>query len=184
VAAVTGRADEQLMRAYAAGDYGAFETLYDRYRGPLYRYVLHLLNDEPAANDVFQQTWEKVIRGAAGYRESTPFKAWVYVIARNNAMDHFRRVGRRREDELVETPADHATGPEQQADNAGRARNLAEAISQLPAEQADTLMLRLAAGMDLAAIARLTGVSHEAAKSRLRYAVSKLRQSLGDDDEH
>ena len=68
--------------------------------------------------------------------------------------------------------------------NPDRARDLAEAIGRLPPEQADALMLRLAAGLDLAAIARVTGVSPETAKSRLRYAVGKLKQSLGDDDEH
>lgn len=184
VSRVSERQDEQLMKAYARGDFAAFETLYARHRGPLYRYVLHLLGDEPTANDLFQQTWEKVIRAASGYRETTPFRAWLYVIARNSVMDHFRRAGRIREDDWIDSLASADPGPETQAEHAARARDLDEAIKRLPAEQADALMLRLAAGLDLAAIARVTGVSPETAKSRLRYAVGKLKQSLGDDDEH
>lgn len=181
---MTERGDEQLMTAYGRGDFAAFEELYQRHREPLYRYILRLVGEDAAANDLFQQTWEKVIKAASGYRASTPFKAWLFVIARNGAMDQFRAQARRQE---TATSRDHATetaGPEDHAATVQQAANLADAISQLPPDQRDTLLLRLSAGLKLESIGQVTGVSTEAAKSRLRYAVRKLKQSLGEPDEH
>lgn len=178
------RTDEDLLKDYGQGDFAAFEQLYARYRQPLYRYLLNLLGDETTANDLFQLTWEKVIKAAVDYSDGAPFKAWLFVVARNAAMDHFRQNTRRREDPLPEQ-MESATvaGPEHELSKDFQAKDLSEAIKRLPAEQRDTVMLRLAGGMKLETIARVTGVSTEAAKSRLRYATQKLKAMLGDSDE-
>jgi RNA polymerase sigma-70 factor (ECF subfamily) len=168
------RTDEDLMNAYAKGDMSAFELLYDRHRAPLYRYILRLAGDASTANDLYQGCWEKIIRARQRYNPSAPFRAWMYRIAHNHAMDFFRR---RRP--LANTPGNEpcATdpGPEELLLSDDRSTRLQEAIAKLPDGQRDVLLLKLESGLDLQTIAEVTGVSKETAKSRLRYAVAKLK---------
>ena len=71
------RSDEDLMEAWAAGSMQAFEALYARYRGPLYRYILRQAGDDATANDLYQGSWEKIIRARKSYRPQAPFRAWM-----------------------------------------------------------------------------------------------------------
>jgi RNA polymerase sigma factor (sigma-70 family) len=173
------RGDEALMKAYADGDMEAFEHLYNRHRGPLYRYILRQVQDAATANDLYQGSWEKIIKARAGYKASAPFRAWMYRIAHNHVMDHFRRSRPVSELSPDEMEAD-LPGPGQQLFDEQRMSGLHEAVSDLPAEQKDVLLLKLEAGLDLQTIADVTGVNRETAKSRLRYAVGKLRKTLGE----
>ena len=170
--------DEVLMKAYANGDMAAFECLYDRHRGPLYRYILRQAGDAATANDLYQGSWEKIIRARESYTASAPFKAWMYRIARNHIVDHFRR-SRPTRNLAPDTLQDDGPGPEQVLIGEQAATGLAAAVSGLPAEQREALLLKLEAGLDLLTIAEITGVSPETAKSRLRYAVGKLKKSMG-----
>jgi RNA polymerase sigma-70 factor (ECF subfamily) len=170
--------DEVLMQAYAGGDMAAFECLYARHRGPLYRYILRQVGDDATANDLYQGSWEKIIRARGGYTASAPFKAWMYRIARNHVVDHFRR-SRPTSGLSPETMTAEGPGPEQALIGEQAASRLAAAINALPTEQREALLLKLEAGCDLPTIAEITGVSHETAKSRLRYAVGKLKASVG-----
>jgi RNA polymerase sigma-70 factor (ECF subfamily) len=171
------RSDEQLMKTYAGGSMEAFEVLYERHRGPLYRYILRLVANPATANDLYQGSWEKIIKARGRYKASAPFRAWMYRIAHNHVMDHFRR-----EQPVADTPAedvaDNQAGPDERISAQSRQKNLLAAIENLPAEQKDTLMLKLETGLDLQTIADVTGVNKETAKSRLRYAVKKLRQVM------
>jgi len=173
------QSDEALMQAYANGDPEAFDRLYARHRGPLYRYVLHRVGDAATANDLYQGAWEKIIRARRSYRPSAPFRAWMFRIAHNHVMDHFRSA--KPETDL---PADHlespGAGPEQQNSEAERNAVLERAVAMLPAEQREAILLRLEGGFDLQAIADITGVNRETAKSRLRYAVDKLKTAMQD----
>ena len=169
--------DEALMKAYAGGDMKAFEVLYGRHRGPLYRYILRQVGEPATANDLYQQSWEKVIRSRHRFRESSPFQAWMYRIARNNVIDHFRRqkpLDKRLPDE-VEAPG---PGPEERTDDVHRQQDLERALQELPDEQKEVLLLKLESGLNLKTIADVVGINQETAKSRLRYAVSKLRACL------
>jgi len=170
--------DEALMQAYARGDMAAFERLYARYRGPLYRYVLRHVGDAATANDLYQGSWEKVIRARESYRPNAPFRAWLYRIAHNHVADHFRR-SHPTEALLPESRTSTNPEPDQALAEAQKAAELAAAVGLLPVEQRDALLLKMEGGLDLAAIARVTGVNEETAKSRLRYAVAKLKRSLG-----
>jgi RNA polymerase sigma-70 factor (ECF subfamily) len=173
------RSDEALMKAYADGDMSAFEHLYNRHRGPLYRYILRQVGDAATANDLYQGSWEKIIKARGNYKASAPFRAWMYRIAHNHVMDHFRRSR-----PVVEMPPGEieagSPGPEEQLLDEHRESGLREAVKDLPAEQKDALLLKLEAGLDLQTIADVTGVNRETAKSRLRYAVGKLRKTLGE----
>ena len=171
------REDEFLMEAYARGDVLAFERLYRRHRGPLYRYIIRLVGDEATANDLYQGCWEKIIRARERYRPSAPFKAWMYRIAHNHVMDHFRR-NRPSEPAAEDRLRDPGPGPEEKLAKMQQDQSLAEAVSRLPGEQREALLLRLEAGLGLSDIAEVTGVNPETAKSRLRYAVRKLKASM------
>lgn len=168
--------DEALMKNYAGGSMAAFECLYQRHRGPLYRYILRQVRDPTTANDLYQGTWEKIIRGRAGYAASAPFKSWMYRIAHNHLVDHFRRL--RPTSNLPAAVESDNPGPEEMLIGHQRLAGLAAAVSRLPAEQREALVLKLEAGLDLRTIADITGVNPETAKSRLRYAVAKVRHAL------
>jgi len=169
--------DEDLMRAYGGGDVAAFEQLYERYRGPLYRYFNRQVAEAATANDLYQGCWEKVIKARKRYRSSSPFKAWLFRIAHNHLMDHYR--SRRPVAELPpDNPGPAHEQPMNRLEAAQQDERFRAALAGLPAEQRDVLLLRLESGFSVEEIAALTGVGAETAKSRLRYAVRKLRQVL------
>ena len=118
-----------------------------------------------------------MIRARRSYRPKAPFRAWLYRVAHNHVMDHFRRA--RPETELKpELVTDGADGPAERAEQLNREARLRAAVEQLPEKQRDALLLKLDAGLDLATIAEVLGVNRETAKSRLRYAVARLKQQL------
>jgi RNA polymerase sigma-70 factor (ECF subfamily) len=174
------RSDEALVAAWSDGSMAAFEALYARYRGPLYRYFLRLSGDAARANDLYQGCWEKVIRARGRYRPTGPFRAWLFRIAHNHAMDGFRRTVPLTEFSGAEAPSTQPE-PAEHAVALERAARLAEALADLPPEQRDAVLLKLEGGLDLATIARVTGVGRETAKSRLRYATARLKHALSGD---
>ena len=172
------RSDEELAREWAAGSMAAFESLYARYRVPLYRYVKRHVAEEATANDLFQGTWEKIIRARRSYKPQAPFRAWLFRIAHNHVMDHFRRSRPQVEIEPERMESEDA-GPAERLGDELREARLREAVASLPDKQRDAILLKLDAGLDLQAIAEVTGVNRETAKSRLRYAVARLKHLLG-----
>ena len=169
--------DEQLMQQYAKGDAKAFDELYSRHRGALYRYFNRQVKDAATANDLYQGAWEKIIKARSKYRSNVPFKAWLYRIAHNHLVDHYRRL---RPTDSVETDTlpDAQPGPSQGVIDGEQNEQLRAGITALPAEQRNTLLLKLETGLKMEEIASITGVSRETVKSRLRYAVNKLKRSL------
>lgn len=182
-----GDADAQLMLRYARGDARAFDRLYANHRAGLWRFIRRSVADNAATDDVFQECWSRVIAHRTDYRPEARFATWLYRIAHNCCMDHWRRHGRRgaretADEDAVAAAADDPAGgplPEAIADESGR--RLAAALAQLPPEQREAFLLYVEGGMSVAEIGETTGVNAETAKSRLRYAVAKLKQTLGDE---
>ena len=168
--------DETLMIAYGAGDMAAFEILYARYRGPLYRYFTRQVGEPATANDLYQGCWEKVIAARRKYSDKAPFKAWLFRIAHNHLVDHYRAL--RPDSELPEDTAGDDPELGEEIDAQRLDQRFRDAIAALPAEQKQALLLRLESGLGLEDIARITGVGTETAKSRLRYATAKLKQVM------
>ena len=83
--------DEDLMLAYARGEMRAFETLYARHRGPLYRFVLRSIRNRALADELYQEVWSRVVAARARYRPQAKFSTWLLQIAHNLMIDHFRR---------------------------------------------------------------------------------------------
>ena len=169
--------DEQLMQRYAQGDASAFEQLYCRHRGALYRYFRRQVANAATANDLYQGAWEKIIRARLKYRPSAPFTVWMYRIAHNHLVDYYRRM-RPAESIRTDTYPDGRPGPVQDAIDEEQNEQLRAGIRALPDEQRNTLLLKLESGLKMKDIARVTGVSRETVKSRLRYALDKLKRSL------
>jgi RNA polymerase sigma-70 factor (ECF subfamily) len=174
--------DQALMLRYRAGDTVAFERLYERHKGPLFRYCLRQCGDRELAGDLFQEVWTRIINARRRYEPSARFSTYMYQIAHNCFVDQLRRQSRRplASDAFdpQALPAARADGAEQGAMNQQTADALLAAVAALPAEQREVFLLREEAGLSLAEIATVTGVAQETAKSRLRYALSKLRETL------
>jgi RNA polymerase sigma-70 factor (ECF subfamily) len=177
--------DTTLMLRYRDGDVRAFEMLYQRHKGALYRYLQRLCHSHEMANDLFQEVWSKVIASRERYEARAKFTTFLFHIAHNCAIDQFRRVGRPQERGTldVDALADELSGPAQESPDAALAESqlradFKRALDALPAEQRDVFLLYEETGLGLEDIGRITGVAMETAKSRLRYALSKLRGAL------
>ncbi len=172
--------DEQLMLAYSQGDAGAFETLYARHRGRLFRFVLRSVKGRAAAEELFQEIWIRVIEARARYQPQARFTTWLFTIAHHRLVDHWRKRGLTLvalEEETVEgasaDPADEAAARQSLA-------RFAAALEGLPALQREAFLLHEEGGLSVAGIAEATGTNEDAAKSRLRYALAKLKAAVTD----
>lgn len=177
--------DSTLMLRYRDGDLGAFDTLYRRHNDPLYRYLLRLSRDRDTADDLFQEVWGKIVKSRANYRPTARFTTFLYRVAHNCFIDHLRR--NKRHANHTELKEETYSNPGEQPD-AATERSLAKerlsrALMDLPEEQRDTFLLHEEAGLSLEQIAAVTGSNRETAKSRLRYAVNKLRVAIDERSE-
>ncbi len=177
--------DEDLMLRYRNGDARAFEVLYTRHRGGLFRYVLRQVGFRSAADEVFQEVWMRIVSSRARYRVEARFATFLYSIAHNCVMDHFRRKPPLqlisfddKPDEALQVPGPAGEQPERLAQRRQTAQHLLKALALLPDEQRDAFLLHEEGGLTLEEIATVMGVGRETAKSRLRYALSKLREEL------
>lgn len=177
--------DEQLMHRYRDGDGAAFEALYRRHRGPVYRYLQRLASTDIDVESLYQDTWMRVIESRWQWRHDQPFKPWLYRIAHNRVIDVLRREGRteRMDSETVVT----LPGNDPPMDIAQLLRDcvqrLLALLSRLPETQRSAFLLKEEAGLSLAQIGEVTGVERETVKSRLRYALRRLRAGLEGCDE-
>jgi RNA polymerase sigma-70 factor (ECF subfamily) len=180
--------DEELMLGYRDGDAGAFDSLYARHKGGLYRYLLRQCRDAAVAEELFQDVWTNLIRARAGYTVQAKFTTYLYRLAHNRLIDHYRKhagvtvVSFDDEDgaEVLDLP-DHREPPAADAlDTRRQAARLLELIAALPEAQREAFLLQQEAGMSVEEIARATGVTRETAKSRLRYALARLRRGMGE----
>jgi RNA polymerase sigma-70 factor (ECF subfamily) len=177
--------DEELMLAYGRGDAGAFETLYRRHRGPLFRFMLRALSNSAGhrstAEEVFQEAWIRVIEARGRYTPQARFTTWLYTIAHNLLVDHWRKKGLTLVQLEDDAPLAAPDNPARQAEARESLARLLQAIDALPAVQREAFLLHQEAGLTVAEIAAVTGAGEEAAKSRLRYAMAKLKSAVNDD---
>lgn len=178
----TEASDERLMLAWAGGEAAAFEQLYARHRARLFRFMLRQLRDQALAEEFFQDVWQKVIGARDGWKPDAPFGVWLYRIAHNRLADHWRALKHRppAPDDSGERASriPDADTPERNLSEFERRRALQLALDALPPEQREVLLLRLEQELTLEEIGAVTGVGRETVKSRLRYAMDKLRAGL------
>jgi RNA polymerase sigma-70 factor (ECF subfamily) len=182
--------DERLMLAYASGSAGAFDALYTRHKGPVYRYLLRHCRHAGTADELFQDVWTNVIRSRSSYAPTAKFTTWLYTLAHNRVVDHWRASGRvqfasvddddNARDHVASIAGARADEPETRVASREIAARLAAALAALPAAQREAFLLHQEGGLSLVEIATMTGAGVETVKSRVRYAVAKLRAELSD----
>lgn len=178
--------DEELMLRYRGGDAGAFDELYGRHKGAVFRYLRRQTGDAAIAEELFQDVWMRIINARAEYEPRARFTTGLYTIAHNRFLDHVRGASRAAltsYDDMLETVAAFAAAdppPERTVARKELAGRLLAALDALPPPQREAFLLQQEGGLTVEEIARATGVARETAKSRLRYALAKLRENLED----
>jgi RNA polymerase sigma-70 factor, ECF subfamily len=193
--------DEALLAQYVDGDFSAFEELYARNKGGLYRYLSRQVHNKSLAEDLFQDVWGKVISHSQNYQQSASFRTWLYTIARNKVIDHVRHM------QVVEQVIKPNCEDEQDASNSESegdvklSQNHGESFNQsrepdmlhnqlrqaqaidycmnkLPRHQLDCFLLKEEGGLTAVAIADIVDINLEAVKSRLKACYQNLRSCL------
>jgi len=181
----TETSDETLMTSYRHGDAAAFETLYQRHKGPLYRY---LKRQCPAnvVDELFQDVWMKIIHSRERYEVRARFRTFLYHLAHNRLIDYYRaqngrvpgRHGEANPGDVAELPAGDTEQPERRVQGQQQMQRLLALLDDLPVQQREAFLLKEEAGLSVAEIAEVMDVGAETAKSRLRYALQRLREGL------
>ena len=177
--------DAGLMLRYRDGDTAAFSALYAQYKGPLYRYLLRHVRNAGAAADLFQEVWSRLVAMRTRYEPRAKFATFLFHIAHNCAVDFFRRdlnlrsvVPHDLDSVFLEPEVPEYQRPDKVAEFLEQQSALLAAVAALPQEQREAFLLREETGLSVEEIARVTAVPVETAKSRLRYAIRKLKKSL------
>lgn len=182
--------DEVLVSRYREGEVRAFEVLLTRHRGGVYNFLRRHVGDETLAEDLLQEVFLRVVRSAGTFAGESKFTTWLYTIARNISIDAIRR-GSHRRTESLDAPANADQAPreyadpkadvERQAAQAETAKRLEAAIARLPPDLREVLLLRERSGIPFQEIAVIVGCPVNTAKSRMRYALERLREYLTAD---
>lgn len=179
--------DEQLMGRFQRGEARAFETLMRRHRSPVHAFLCRLVGDRARAEDLLQETFLRVVKGAADWEPRAAVRTWLFTIARNLAADEARRRVFRDAEPLDAAVGDPPRGdrlaaegraPDDAAGDALVRPRLEAALAALPAEQREVFLLREHVGLSFPEIAEATGANENTVKSRLRYALLALRDRL------
>lgn len=185
--------DEDLMVQYQQGEVRAFEILLTRHKKPVFNFILRYVGDRETAEDLLQETFMRVIKGADAYKRQAKFTTWLYTIARNLCVDQTRRRKHRRHASLdapMSTSEESGTlldvipGSEMASDRKTVNKELHEtmqrAIGSLSEEQREVFLMREFLDMPFKQIADVVGVPENTVKSRMRYALEKLRLELDE----
>ena len=176
--------DNELILGYKEGDYSCFEILLSRYQSKVYGYIFSVVKDKDIADDIFQETFYKVIYtiNSGYYKDENKFIHWVMRIAHNLIVDYFRRVGKmplvpnRPDRDVVDTLRLHDENVEKQIMRKQTSSNIRKLIKKLPPEQRRVVILRHYGRLDFKEIAERTNVSINTALGRMRYAIINLRR--------
>jgi RNA polymerase sigma-70 factor (ECF subfamily) len=185
--------DEELMARYQKGEVAAFAELVSRHEKRLWNFVRRFVADSATAEDLLQEVFLRVVRSAGEWQPSAKFSTWLLTIARNLCTDNARRAVFRRADSLDQTPGasrddsgmrriDKVASPDGNAEKAALDREIAkrvdEAVAALPVDQREVFLMREVMDMSFAEIAQATKTSEPTVKSRMRYALERLRAAL------
>lgn len=185
--------DEGLMLRYQKGDVRAFEVLLTRHRKPIFNFILRYVGDRAQAEDLMQEVFLRLIKGADAYQKQAKFTTWLYTIARNLCVDASRRGKHRKaysldvpmsEDAgkdggtLLDVVADKSAGTDRKVISKELHGRLHAAIGKLSEDQREVFLMREFLDMPFREIADVVGCPENTVKSRMRYALEKLREEL------
>ena len=178
--------DSELIACYRKGDVQALEILVQRYKRPLFSYILNMTGNSGDADEIFQDAWMKVIRKIGLYRHKN-FFGWLVRITHNVIIDGTRRkkpnvsLDAETGDEggsLGNILPDEGFAPDQNSQNKDLGRVISEAVALLPDEQKEVFLLRTKMELPFKEIAKIQGTSINTALARMQYALTKLREPL------
>lgn len=184
--------DEALVARFQRGERAAFATLVRRHQGALYHFAFRQLRNGPAAEDVVQETFVRVVQNVADFKNEARFTTWVYTITRNLCIDQLRKRAHRKHPSLDEPRGDEGDGrtlgelvadkksdTERSAGGSEMKEHIARAVAKLPDDQREVFLMREVANLPFKEIAEITGVPENTVKSRMRYALERLQEALG-----
>lgn len=192
VAAAEDRSDEALMMAFRNGEAEAFGHIVKRNQRALYNFLLRSVNRPARAEELLQEVFVRAIRAKDRYEQTAKVTTWLFTIARNLCIDEGRRQKFRRHasldsagkdasrDPMIARVSDGNANVERAVDGSTIRTRVRAAVAELPPEQREVFVMRQASGLAFREIAEALGVPENTVKSRMRYALSKLREELGD----
>ncbi len=181
--------DEALLQCYLGGSLDAFETLVARHGSALLAYIRGMTGSREEAEDLFQETWSRVIRHGASFKAGT-VRGWIWRIARNAVIDSLRR---RKPEESLDRPVgeDGAVAGDflaagdisvpDRVDATDLGRRIAACVAGLPAAQREVFLMRTVGDVSFNEIAATLGIPLNTALGRMHYAVTRLREALADE---
>jgi len=186
------------MVRYQRGDRQAFAELVRRHSRPMYNFVLRQLRDGTVAEDVTQEVFLRVVQSAAEFKHEARFSTWLYTIARNHCVDQLRRLAHRRHASLDGPIAGSETrtlgellpelhpraSAERGVAGAQVLNTILRAVDALPDDQREVFLMRELANLPFREIAAITASPENTVKSRMRYALERLREALADFEEY
>ena len=191
-----GISDAALMLRYKEGDVDAFNGLYQRY-SDLKGYMSFLVKSESLAEDIFQETWIRIIKASDRYKETATFKTYFFTIMHRLIADHFRKSSTKNEQSIYDQQLTDSESenedpfgnismnpdetPEKTVQLLECLQYLKTALSSLPLEQRESVLLKLETSMSYEEIGEVLDVGRETVKSRLRYALKKLKLSVPEE---
>jgi len=181
--------DQELVQAFLNGDESCIDILVNRHRTKVYTYILLTIKNQSLAEDLFQETFIKVIQSLrkGRYRDNGRFLSWVIRIAHNLIIDHYRKEKQMNALSNDETEVDLFNSKKLSDDNIEQLmvneqirKDLRKLINELPEDQREVVLLRHFGGMSFKEISEYTGVSINTALGRMRYALINLRKMIDE----
>lgn len=186
--------DEELAAAFAEGSRAALEELINRYKADVFGFLAGLTGSRDAAEDLFQETFIKYVRNPDSYQPVRKFRSWLFTVARNTALDYFRREKNRASVSLSETTDDEtenfegsallgikdadANMPDRQFENSCLADRINSALASLSPEQREIFYLRHYSGLSFKEISALTGEPAGTVLARMSRTAAVLRRKI------
>lgn len=175
----------ELINRAQKGDQEMVAALYERFYLSVFRYLYYRVGDRQTAEDLTSETFERMLRFLGGFNPpSTSFQAWLFQIARNLSVDHYRKISERPHLELEENLIPTNEQPDSNAERILTSEGLRQALTQLNEDQREVIVMRFIAGMPIADVAEALNKSEDAIKGLQRRALSTLRQLLADWEVH
>lgn len=171
--------ERSLVQRAQQGNQEAFAQLYEEYFGKIYRYVALRIGSQAEAEDMAQQVFLSAIKSLSSFKwRDIPFSAWLFRIARNQAVDYLRRSSRRPTTSLEKPLAGSGDDPQQTAEHKLDIEQLILATKKLTHAQQEVISLRFTSELPIAQVAKIMGKSQGAVKALQHSAIVALRKAL------
>lgn len=171
--------DDQVISLAQAGDSDAIAKLYQTFQRQIYRYFYYRTGEHHTAEDLTGEAFARLLQGLPRYQlRQTPFRAWVFQIARNLAVDHYRRMSLRQHSAIADEMEDRGPTPEALAERRLTQEHLRSALRRLTPDQCDVVVLRFLGEMPVAEVARVLNKSESAIKNLQLRGLAALQQIL------